>query len=284
MSWKTGKELLNRAREGGYAVGAFSAHNAETIQGILWAAEEMESPVMIQVGQKAIPYMGLRNMRRMIASFAKETRVPVCIHLDHGRSFEQAVEAVQASFQSVMYDGSHYPLDENIARTRRVVEVAHAVGISVEGEVGRIAGTEDLMTVEEKDAFITDVEEAVRFVRETGVDYLAVSIGTAHGFYKSEPELRFDRLREIAGRIPLPIVLHGGSGVPDEMVRKAISLGIGKVNVDAELRAAFQEGVISTWEDESAHVSEALGEGRTRVKERVKEKISLFGSSGKNLD
>jgi len=239
---------------------------------------------MIQVGQKAIPYMGLRSMRRMIANFAEETRVPVCIYLDHGRTFEQAVEAVQASIQSVVYDGSHYSLDENIARTRRVAEVAHTVGISVEGELGRIAGTEDHMTVEEKNAFITGAEEAVRFVRETGANYVAVSIGTAHGPYRAEPELRFDRLQEIVKKVSLRIVLHGGSGVPDEMVRKAIPLGIGKVNVGTELRTAFQQGVLSTWEDESTHLSEALGEGRIRVKEKVKEKIALFGSSGKKLD
>lgn len=275
--------MLDHAKEGDYAVGAFSAHNAETIQGILWAAEEMDSPVMIQVGQKAIPHMGMRNMRRMISGFAETTRVPVCIHLDHGRTFEQAVEAVQLSFQSVMYDGSGYPLEENITRTRQVVEVAHAVGISVEGELGRIAGTEDDVTVEERDAFLTDVGEAARFVEETSVDSLAVSIGTAHGFYRGEPELRFDRLEEIAERVSPPIVLHGGSGVPDEMVRKAISLGVAKVNVDTELRSAFQQGVLAVWEDASAHLSGALGEGRARVKEKVKEKIALFGSSGKNL-
>lgn len=209
--------------------------------------------------------------------------MPVCIHLDHGRSFEQAVEAVSLSFQSVMYDGSSYPLSENIGRTRKVVEVAHAVGIPVEGELGRIAGTEDDMTVEEKDALVTDVNEAVRFVEETGVDYLAVSIGTAHGLYKAEPELRFDKLQEISERLVLPLVLHGGSGVPDEMIKKAISLGIAKINIDTELRTAFQEGVLAVWRGETTHLSEALGEGRDRVRAKVKEKIALFGSGGQKL-
>lgn len=284
MGWKTGSELLDHARANGYAVGAFSAHNAETIQGILWAAEEMSSPVMIQVGQRAIPYMGIRNMRRMIASFVEDIHVPVCVHLDHGRSFEQAAEAVQSMYQSVMYDGSALPLEENISQTLRVVEMAHAAGVSVEGELGRIGGTEDHMTVEESDASLTDTEEATTFARSTGVDYLAVSVGTAHGLYTAEPTIRFDRLQEIAERVPLPIVLHGGSGVPDHMIEAALPLGISKINVDTELRVAFQEGVLAVWEDGSAHLSEALGEGRSRVQEKVREKIRLFGSSGKNLD
>lgn len=278
-----GKELLERARAEGYAVGAFSAHNAEMVQAILWAAEEERAPVMIQIGQRVIQYMGMDAMANMVESFGRHTDAVVAVHLDHGRSFEQAMQAVQLRFDSVMYDGSHHPLEENIALTKKVTEAAHAVGISVEGELGRIGGTEDDITVREEDAFLTDVGEAVRFVEETGVDSLAVAIGTAHGVYKGEPKLNFERLRQIHDAVAIPLVLHGGSGVPDAMIRKAISLGIAKVNVDTELRLAFASAAREAWQagPDQPHLADALGAAREAVKRKVIEKIRLFGSNGK---
>ena len=279
----SGKEMLEKARAEGYAVGAFSAHNAEMIQAILWAAEEEKAPVMIQVGQRAIRYMGMETMKDMIESFGRHSGATVATHLDHGNSFEQVMQAVQLRFQSVMYDGSHHPLEKNIELTKKAAEAAHAVGVSVEGELGRIGGTEDDLTVSEEDAFLTDPDEAVRFVEETGVDSLAVAIGTAHGFYKGVPKLNFARLEQIRDAVAIPLVLHGGSGVPDDMIRKAISLGIAKVNVDTELRHAFAEAARKVWHDdpEQCHLAVVLGAAREAVKRKVAEKIRLFGSSGK---
>jgi fructose-bisphosphate aldolase class II len=280
---QTGKKMLDRARAGGYGVGAFSAHNAETIQAILAAAEEEQAPVMIQIGQRVIRSIGMEPMVRMIESFGRKSEATVAIHLDHGNSFEQAIEAIQLGFQTVMYDGSHHPLEINIANTRKVSEAAHAVGISVEGELGRIGGVEDDISVDEKDAMVTDVNEAIRYVEETGIDSLAISIGTAHGLYKGEPKLRFDRLAEIASVIPLPLVLHGGSGVPDEAIRKAISLGIAKINVDTELRQAFALKSQEIWRNDpdEYHLAIVFGAAKEAMKEKVKEKIRLFGSGGR---
>ena len=283
IKWCTGSEMLARARAEGYAVGAFSAHNAEMIQAILWAAAEERAPVMIQVGQRAIRYMGMEPMMRMIEAFGRDVDATVAVHLDHGNGFGQAMQAIRLGFQSVMYDGSHLPIEENIAITRKVAEAAHAVGVSVEGEIGVIGGTEDDITVDEEEARLTRVGEAVRFAEETGVDSLAVAIGTAHGFYKGEPKLHFDRLDDIRRAVGLPLVLHGGSGVPDDQIRRAISLGIAKINVDTELRQAFTDAARGVWSEdpEQYHVAVALGAAREAVKRKVKEKIRLFGSSGK---
>lgn len=283
IRWITGSEMLAKARAEGYAVGAFSAHNAEMIQAILQAAEEERAPVMIQVGQRAIRYMGMEPMAKMIEAFGREADATVAVHLDHGNGFEQAMRAIRLGFQSVMYDGSHLPMEENIAITRKVAEAAHAVGVSVEGEIGVIGGTEDDITVDEEEARLTRVEEAVRFAEETGVDSLAVAIGTAHGFYKGEPKLHFDRLDQIRRAVELPLVLHGGSGVPDDQIRRAISLGIAKINVDTELRQAFTDAAREVWasDPEQYHVAVVLGAAREAVKRKVKEKIRLFGSSGK---
>jgi fructose-bisphosphate aldolase class II len=284
MKWVMGKDMLNKARKEGYAVGAFSAHNAETIQAIIWAAAEEKAPVMIQVGQKVIKYMGMQQMADMIRSFGQDYDAEVAIHLDHGNSYEQAIQAIQLNFQSVMFDGSHHPMEKNIEISRDVVKAAHAVGISVEGELGRIGGTEDDITVRDEDAFLTDVKDAIVYTRESGVDSLAVAIGTAHGLYKGEPKLNFDRLKEISEQISIPLVLHGGSGVPDVMIRKAIPLGIAKINVDTELRQAFTVGAQELWNQnpEEYVLANVLGNAREQVKQRVIEKIRLFGSAGKS--
>ena len=284
MNWVVGKDMLNKARSEGYAVGAFSAHNAETIQAIIWAAAEEKAPVMIQVGQKVIQYMGMKQMADMIRSFGRDSAAEVAIHLDHGSSFEQAMRAIQLGFQSVMFDGSHHPLEKNIEISRAVVKAAHALGISVEGELGRIGGTEDDMTVRDEDAFLTDTKDAIEYTRRSGIDYLAVAIGTAHGLYKGEPKLHFARLQEISKEISIPLVLHGGSGVPDEMIRQAISLGIAKINVDTELRQAFTSGANEIWSNNPDEyvLANVLGNARERVKQRVIEKIRLFGSAGKS--
>lgn len=278
--------MLRQAWRSGYAVGAFSAHNAETIQAILMAAEEEQSPVMIQIGQRAIQHMGMEAMKQMAETFGKHVHVPVCIHLDHSRQYDQTMQAIQLGFQSVMFDGSALPFEENVKWTSKVVEAARALGIGVEGEIGKIGGTEDDLHVEEEEAMITTVEEAVAFAEASDVDYLAVSIGTAHGIYKKPPKLALERLREINRAVRRPIVLHGGSDVPDEQIRQAIRLGVAKINVDTELRQAFTEGMLEVLDGNRReyHLAVSLGNGRTRMKEKVQSKMRLFGSSGKAKD
>ena len=283
MPYLSGYTMVQHAWKNGYAIGAFSAHNAETIRAILLAAEQEQAPIMIQVGQKVISVMGLEPMKAMIDAFMQDITVPVCVHLDHSRSFAQTMQAVQAGFQSVMFDGSHLSFDENVRITRAVADVAHALNIGVEGEIGKIGGTEDDISVDEKDALITTSDEALKFSELTTVDYLAVSIGTAHGLYKQEPRLAFERLHEIREIVRKPIVLHGGSGVPDEQIRKAVALGVAKINVDTELRQAFTQGVaeVLNKDPEEFVLAVSLGRGRDVMKERVVEKIRLFGSHGK---
>lgn len=285
MPYLSGKTMIQHAWKNGYAIGAFSAHNAETISAILQAAQEEQAPIMIQIGQKVINTLGLQQMKDMVDTFMADCNVPVCVHLDHSRSFEQTMQAVRAGFHSVMFDGSHLSFEENAKITRTVAEVANALGIGSEGEIGKIGGTEDDISVDEKDAFITTCDEALSFIQHTNVDYLAVSIGTAHGMYKQEPKLAFQRLSDIRDTIKKPIVLHGGSGVPDEQIRRAIELGVAKVNVDTELRQAFTEGMLDilSKNPQEYTLATTLGSGRDFMKERVKEKIRLFGSSGKAL-
>ncbi len=283
MPFISGKDLLQEAWKNGYAVGAFSAHNAETIQAILWAAEAEQSPVMIQIGQRVIHHIGLEAMKKMLDVLAKDITVPVCIHLDHSRQYKQTMQAIQLGFQSVMFDGSALSFEENTRITRKVVEAARELGIGTEGEIGKIGGTEDDITVAEEDAMITSTAEAAAFVEATDVDYLAVSIGTAHGIYKNPPKLAFERLQEINETVKRPIVLHGGSDVPDDQVRKAISLGIAKINVDTELRQAFTIGMQEVLQEdpEEYHLAVSLGRGREMMQAKVQEKIRLFGSSGR---
>ena len=283
MPFINGKTMLDHAFQNGYGVGAFSAHNAETVLAIFEAAAEEKAPIMIQVGQKVIQTLGMEALKGLIDTYEKEFDVPVAIHLDHSRQFEQTMQAVQMGFQSVMFDGSGLSFEENTATTKKVVDIARALGIGSEGEIGKIGGTEDDITVDEKDALITTTEEAVAFVEATDVDYLAVSIGTAHGIYKETPNLRFERLKEIVEAVQRPVVLHGGSDVPDEQVQRAISLGIAKINVDTELRQAFTRGVQEAFSENPDDIvlASSLGLGRLRMKEKVQEKIRVFGSGGK---
>jgi fructose-bisphosphate aldolase, class II len=283
MPFINGKTMLDHAFQNGYGVGAFSAHNAETVLAIFEAAAEEKAPIMIQVGQKVIQTLGMEALKGLIDTYEKEFDVPVAIHLDHSRQFEQTMQAVQMGFQSVMFDGSGLSFEENTVTTKKVVDIARALGIGSEGEIGKIGGTEDDITVDEKDALITTTEEAVAFVEATDVDYLAVSIGTAHGIYKETPNLRFERLKEIVEAVQRPVVLHGGSDVPDEQVQRAISLGIAKINVDTELRQAFTRGVQEAFSENPDDIvlASSLGLGRLRMKEKVQEKIRVFGSGGK---
>ncbi len=283
MPLVTGRELVNMADEQGFAIGAFNVNNLEIIKAIVESAQEERSPAILQASQGAIKYAGIDFIAAMVTAASEQIDVPVALHLDHGTSFDQNMLCIRKGFTSVMYDGSQYPLEENIARTREVVKVGHAVGVSVEGELGKIGGTEDDITVDEKDALMTNPEEAERFSRETEVDYLAVAIGTAHGPYKGEPKLDFERLEEIRRRTKTPLVMHGASGVPEECIMKGIELGVRKINIDTELRQAFTKGLKQVISDkpEEYDPRKLLKPAKDSMKEVIKEKMRLFGSSGK---
>ena len=279
----TGKELLLDAQKNGYAVGAFNVNNMEIIQAIIEAAEETNSPVILQASQGGIKYAGIEYIAELGKLAARNAKVPVALHLDHGTDFDQVMLCIRHGFSSVMIDGSRFALDENIAYTKKVIEVAKAVGVSVEAELGKIGGTEDHITVSEKDATFTDPQEALRFVNETDVDFLAIAVGTAHGVYKGEPKLDYDRIKAIREIINVPLVLHGSSGVPEESLKKAIALGICKINIDTDIRIAFANGVKDFLKNNPNEFDprKILGPAKTQMKEIIKEKMHIFGSVNK---
>ena len=283
MALVTVNELLFKAEEEGYAVGAFNANNMEIVQAILEAAKRENAPVIMQASQGAIAYAGLDFITEMVRLAAMASTVPVALHLDHGTDFDQVVRCIRSGFTSVMYDGSKLPLEENIALTRKVLEMTRPIGVSVEAELGKIGGTEDNVHVSEKDAMYTDPEEARYFVEQTEVESLAIAIGTAHGQYKGEPELDFDRLAKIKALVKIPIVLHGSSGVPDESVRRAIELGVRKVNIDTNIREAFVGEMRRVMMEKPDEIDprKILGPAREAATAIISEKIRLFGSSGK---
>jgi fructose-bisphosphate aldolase class II len=283
MPLVSGSALLAAAERDGYAVGAFNVNNLETLTAIVAAAAGERSPVILQASQGAIKYAGLEYLEAMVRVAAARANVPIALHLDHGTSFAQAMQCIRAGFTAVMVDGSRLPYGENAALVRRVVEVAHAVGVSVEAELGRIGGTEDDISVSEREATFTDPEAAARFVTETGCDALAVAVGTVHGVYKGEPKLDFDRLAAIDRLVDIPLVLHGASGVPDAAIREAVRLGVRKINIDTEIRLAFAGSVRRTLAaDEGLYdPREILSPARRAMEEVVREKIRLFGSAGR---
>lgn len=276
-------ELLLKADRDGYAVGAFNANNMEIVQAILKAAEIEKAPVIMQASQGAISYAGLNFITGMVRIAADSSPVPVALHLDHGTDFDQVLACIEGGFTSVMYDGSKLPLEENIALTKKVISIAGPAGVSVEAELGKIGGTEDHVHVSEKEARYTDPEEARYFVEKTGVESLAIAIGTAHGQYKGEPKLDFERLAEIRSLVNIPIVLHGSSGVPDEAIRQAISMGVRKVNIDTNIREAFVGAMRKVITDNPNEIDprKILGPARDATIEIIREKIRLFGSTGR---
>lgn len=306
MSLTTNLELQKKAQQGKYAVGAFNTSNLEITQAILEAAAENSSPVIIATSQSAIEYAGIETLSNLVRTMAGHLSIPVSLHLDHGTDYDIIIGCLRHGWTSVMIDGSHASLEENIAMTREIVKVAHAAGISVEAELGRLVGVEDQISVKAEDAHLTDPDEAVRFVSETGCDTLAVAIGTSHGAYKfkGEAKLDFDRLKAIIRKVEVPLVLHGASsvkreivekgtqygarltgaaGVPEEHIREAISLGITKVNIDTDLRLAFTADTreFLVQQPEVFDPRKILGAGRQGMKELVREKIALLGSVGK---
>lgn len=283
MPLVTSKQMLSDAQKGGYAVGAFNAENMEMVKAIIAAAEELKAPVMIQTTPSTVKYASLEMFVAMVAAEAKSASVPVCLHLDHGSSFELAVKAVKEGYTSVMIDGSKLPFEENIDVSKRVVSVAHPNGIPVEAELGKVGGKEDdLEAVADTN---TDPAEAKEFVEKTGIDSLAVAIGTAHGFYVGTPVLDKERLSEIRAVVDIPLVLHGASGLSDEDVKDCVGRGICKVNFATELRKAYTDaGKELLKEKPDTFDPKKLGEvGMAAVTELVKNRMKVCGSDGKAI-
>ncbi|AHY47740.1 cbbA: ketose-bisphosphate aldolase [Rubrobacter radiotolerans] len=274
------RKLVYEAREQGYAVGAINHHNEETAEAILLGAKDADAPVFVQIGRAIIPHMGIRRAFDIVRRSEEETGKSCVIHLDHG-GYDEVVEALKLGVDSVMYDGAHLPFEENIATTRRVVEAAHFLGVPVEAELGKIPEVEDLDSVNWED-YYTDVDEAVRFVEETGIDYLAISVGIFHGISATtEPRLDMERIETLAKETGVPLVLHGVSGLPDETVREAVARGVAKLNIDTELRLKFREGIEAVWSEGDRHLEAAMSEGRDRMRAEVTRKLKLFGSAGR---
>ncbi|MDR1093902.1 MAG: class II fructose-bisphosphate aldolase [Clostridiales bacterium] len=277
------KNMLKEAVRGGYAVGAFNAENMETLQAIIRAAEETGSPVIVQTTPGSVRYAGAAYFAAMALAAAKSARIEIALHIDHGEDFEACERGMAAGYTSVMIDGSKLALEENITLTRKVVEAARGKGITVEAELGTLAGKED--DAASAGCRYTVPAEAARFVSETGVDSLAVAIGTAHGLYAAEPVLNMKLTAEIKGLLPdTPLVLHGASGLSDGCVRECVRLGMAKVNFATELRCAFSWAVRAYFEKDPAVIDpkKYLSPARDAVITVVKEKIRVLGCAGKS--
>ena len=271
--------LLQRARAQGYAVGAFNIYNLEGATAVVAAAEEMRSPVILQILPSALQ-LGRRPLAAMSLSMAEEASVEVAVHLDHCSSAEMLTFALECGFSSVMADGSAMPCEENIQFTRKITALATAKNRAVEAELGKLSGEEDGITVAEREAKMTDPDEAVDFVKKTGVSALAVCVGNIHGTYHQPPNLDFARLEAIAKQIEIPLVLHGTSGLPDEMITRAIGHGICKFNVNTEVRSAYMQALGDRFANAAkVELVEIMQLGIAAMKEPVKEKIRLFKSA-----
>ncbi len=284
MSIVTNKELLDRAKAGHYAVAAFNTNNLEYTQAIIQAAVELNSPVIVEAAKSEIDYMNGYVFVAMVRAMAERVSIPISIHLDHGPSYEEAIRCLRYGFSSVMYDGSALSLEENIANTKKVVEAAHACGVSVEGEIGVIGQAEDGPEGPRNENFgLADPEQCEIFVRETGVDCFAAAIGNAHGLYKNKPELRFDLLMDIEKRTNVPLVLHGGTGIPEEDIRKAITLGVSKINFSTVMRKGCLETLAATLNANPGDLDlmKMLTPAREKMVEIAKHHIKMCMSDGK---
>lgn len=302
--------MFEKAFQGGYAIGAFNINNMEIVQGVVAAAKAQNSAVILQVSKSALKYAHPKYLKAMVDAAVEETGLDIALHLDHGPDLETCKECIECGFTSVMFDGSHYDYEENVAKTKEVVEYAHARGVAVEAELGKLAGVEDDVKVDAANATYTDPDQAVDFVKRTGVDSLAIAIGTSHGAYKfkGEAKLDFDRLETItkkledAGFHNFPIVLHGASsvdqrcvamcnefggkidgakGIPAEMLRKASSMAVCKINMDTDLRLAMTAAIRKSFGENPAAFDPRgyLGDARNLIQELVEDKIkNVIGS------
>lgn len=281
MSFVTSEKMLLDAQKGGYAVGAFNVENMEMVMAVIAAAEELRAPLMLQTTPSTVKYAGLDMYLANVKTAAERSSVPVCMHLDHGDSFELAMRALRVGYSSIMIDGSHGVFEENIAVTKAVADACRPSGIPVEAELGKVGGKED--DLDGGNGGYTDPLEAKEFAERTGIGSLAVAIGTAHGVYKGEPKLDLDRLAEIRKVVPIPLVLHGASGLSEEAVAESIKRGICKVNFATELRIAYTDGVKEfLGQNPDAFDPKKYGKAAMEhVKEIVKLRIRMCGCDGK---
>lgn len=281
MSYVTSEKMLKDAQAGGYAVGAFNVENMEMVKAVIAAAEELKAPVMLQTTPSTVKYASLDMYAAMVKAEAEKASVPVCLHLDHGSSYDLAMKALKAGYSSVMIDGSKLEFEDNIEVSKRVADVCKAMGIPVEAELGKVGGKEDELEAEADTN--TDPQEAKELVERTGITSLAVAIGTAHGFYVGTPVLDKERLSEIREVVDIPLVLHGASGLTDEDVQDCVKRGICKVNFATELRAAYTKAVRELLAaDETVFDPKALGKvGMAAVTELVKGRMKVCGCDGK---
>lgn len=282
MALVTTKKMMLDAREGGYAVGAFNVENMEMIQAVIAAAEELKSPVILQTTPSTLKYAAPELFLASVKAEAERASVPVAMHLDHGNSFELAMRCFRGGYTSIMIDGSHGTFEENVSISKAVADACHAANIPVEAELGKVGGKEDDLDGGKENPY-TDPKQAAEFVEKTGVDFLAVAIGTAHGVYKGIPKLDKGRLSEIRKIVNIPLVLHGTSGVPDEDVKDCIARGICKVNYATDLRIAFTKGVkrVMTENPDAFDPKKYNAAGREEVKQYVMDKIKVVGSENK---
>ena len=282
MALVTTKQLLLDAQKGGYAVGAFNVENMEMVQAVVAAAEELRSPVIMQTTPSTVKYANLNYFYENVKVAAQESSVPVVIHLDHGNSFELAMQEYRTGYTSIMIDGSHEGFEDNIALTSAVVKACHPGEVPIEAELGKVGGKEDDLDGGEGDPY-TNPQEAAEFVERTGIDSLAVAIGTAHGVYKGVPKLDFSRLSEIRKAVSIPLVLHGTSGVPDEDVAECIKRGICKVNYATDLRIAFTKGINQVLKEnpDTIDPKKYNAKGREEVRKYVMHKMKICQSIAK---
>lgn len=277
------KEMLLKAQKEKYAVPAFNIHNLETVQVVVEAAAEMRSPVILAGTPGTFSYAGRDYVQAIAETAARKYDIPIALHLDHHETFEDIKTSIDLGTKSAMIDASHFPFEENIRLVKEVVEYAHAHGATVEAELGRLGGQEDDLVVDEKDSFFTDPIAAKEYVERTGIDSLAVAIGTAHGMYKSEPKLDFDRLAEIQKLVDIPLVLHGASGISVEDVRRSIDLGVCKVNIATELKIPFSNALRKFLiENEDANdPRKYMAPAKAAMREVVIEKIKMCMSENR---
>ncbi|WP_088831463.1 class II fructose-1,6-bisphosphate aldolase [Paenibacillus tyrfis] len=275
--------LLEAARAGGYGIGAFNVHTLEMLQAVVDAAEETGSPLILQSTVGTVKHLGPDYIAAAATVAANRSRVPIALHLDHCTDFATIVQCIRAGYTSVMIDASMLPFEENVRLTKQVVEVASAAGVNVEAELGKVGGVEDDIVVAEHEALMADPQECAEFVERTGVHTLAPAIGTAHGIYKGEPKIDFDRIRRIAEVVSVPLVLHGGSGIPEEQVKRCVSLGMAKMNIATEIRIVFSDAIKAVFADnpQENDPRKYMIPAKKAVKEAAIEKMRMVGCIGK---
>lgn len=288
MALTSFKNLLHHALQEHYAVGAYTTFNMEYTRGLVETAQENQSPMIIMFGTVETDYAGMERLCSIILREINLSKIPIGLHFDHGNSYEIVIKAITSGFNSVMFDGSHLPYEENVEITREIVRVAHAVDVAVEAELGLVGGTEGESGTEEantESAALTDPDQAWDFVKKTGVDALAVAIGTAHGLYRKKPTIDIDRLIAIRKKVSVPLVLHGGSDTPEDKLLSSIDHGIAKININSDLKAAFTRSLRSSLSNAPDDIAfeKHLAHATIAMKKTLKQKMELFRSSGKAL-